>query len=170
MYLSPYIPALETERFFPHKRNAIKPPFFTALARKPLPAYPGVLSTFISLCPYLLPSINMVKNDANLSPTKRPSIRLKISCGSSNISNSEVVSASGQSFGQSLYSISSNSKCTTLVSCKNNVKIATVNWDRSSPCMVFRRKKIKCKDWLPLARPDTEYVPCLRCCYSLLSF
>jgi hypothetical protein len=23
--------------------------------------------------------------------------------------------------------------------------------------MVFRRKKIKCKEWLPLAGPETEY-------------
>ena len=105
-----------------------------------------------------MPSIDMI-NDANRRrPIKRPSIRLKISCGSSNISNSEVVSASGQS----LYSISSNSKYTTLVSCKNNVEVATVNWDRSSPRMVFRRKKMKCKEWLPLAGPDTEYVSSLR--------
>ena len=97
-------------------------------------------------------------NDVHL--TKRPSVKLKISCGGFNISNSEVVSASGQS----LYAISSNSKSTTLVSCKNNVEVATVDWDRSSPRMVFQRKKMKCKEWLPLAGPDTEYVPGLRYC------
>ena len=97
-------------------------------------------------------------NDAHLN--KRPSVKFKISCSSSDISNSEVVSASGQS----LYSISSNSKSTTLVSCKNNIEVATVNWDRSSPRMVFRHKKMKCKEWLPLAGPDTEYVLSLRYC------
>ncbi|KAH9024019.1 hypothetical protein EDB83DRAFT_2428698 [Lactarius deliciosus] len=39
-----------------------------------------------------------------------------------------------------------------------NSVIATVEWDRSSPRMVFRGKKIKCKEWLPLAGPDTECV------------
>jgi hypothetical protein len=101
-------------------------------------------------------------NDVHL--TERPSVKLKIPGGSSNIFNSVIVSASGQS----LYSISSNSKHTTLVSCKNNAEVATVEWDRSSPRMVFRRKKMKCKEWLPLAGPDTEYVP--RVCYSLMSF
>ncbi|KAF8495570.1 hypothetical protein F5888DRAFT_565572 [Russula emetica] len=85
-------------------------------------------------------------------PTERPSVKLKIPGGSSNISNSVVVSASGRS----LYSISSNSKRTTLVSCRDNVEVATVDWDRSSPRMVFLRKKMKCKEWLPLAGPDTE--------------
>jgi hypothetical protein len=95
-------------------------------------------------------------NDTHL--TERPSVKLKIPGGSSDIFNSVVVSASGQS----LYSISSNSKCTTLVSCRDNVEVATVQWDRSSPRMVFRRKKMKCKEWLPLAGPDTEYVPGFR--------
>ncbi len=100
----------------------------------------------------------------NTHLTERPSVKLRIPGGSSNIINSVVVSASGQS----LYSISSNSKRTTLVSCRDNVEVATVEWDRSSPRMVFRRKKMKCKEWLPLAGPDTEYVPVLRCC--LMSF
>lgn len=94
-------------------------------------------------------SVTLV-NDAHL--TERPSVKLKIPGGSSDIFNSVVVSASGQS----LYSISSNSKRTTLVSCRDNVEVATVEWDRSSPRMVFRRKKMKCKEWLPLAGPDTE--------------
>lgn len=101
-------------------------------------------------------------NDAR--HTERPSVKLKIPGGGSNIFNSVVVSASGQS----LYSISSNSKRTNLVSCRDNVEVANVEWDRSSPRMVFRRKKMKCKEWLPLAGPDTEYVPGLR--YRLLSF
>ena len=104
-------------------------------------------------------SVTLV-NDAHL--TERPSVKLKIPGGSSNIFNSVVVSASGQS----LYSISSNSKRTTFVSCRDNVEVASVEWDRSSPRMVFRRKKMKCKEWLPLAGPDTEYV--LGLCYCLM--
>ena len=104
------------------------------------------------------PTSATLVNNARLRVNERPSVKLKISGGSSNISNSEVVSPSGQS----LYSISSNSKRTTLISCRDNVEIATVEWDRSSPRMVFRRKKMKCKEWLPLAGPDTEYVPSLR--------
>jgi hypothetical protein len=99
-------------------------------------------------------------NDAAAHLAERPSVKLKIPGGGSDIFNSMVVSASGQS----LYSISSNSKRTTLVSCKDNVEVATVEWDRSSPRMVYRRKKMKCKEWLPLAGPDTEYVPSLHYC------
>ncbi|KAH9987181.1 hypothetical protein BJV77DRAFT_1026686 [Russula vinacea] len=89
-------------------------------------------------------------NSAHL--TERPSIKLRIPGGGSNIVNSAVVNAAGQS----LYSISSNSKRTTFVSCKDKVEVATVEWDRASPRMVFRRKKMRCKEWLPLAGPDTE--------------
>ena len=96
-------------------------------------------------------SVTLV-NDAHL--TERPSVKLKIPGGSSNIFNSVVVSASGQS----LYSISSNSKQTTLVSCRDNVEVATVEWDRSSPRMVFRRKKMKCKEWLKITGPDNKYI------------
>ena len=97
---------------------------------------------------------------------KRPSVKFKIPCGKSNILNSAVVNAAGQS----LFKISSNSKRTTFVACKNNVEVATVQWDRSSPRMVFRRKKMKCKEWLPLAGPRTEYkhVPLTACCHSEL--
>ncbi len=105
-------------------------------------------------------------NDAHLTE-RRPSIKLKLlkipGGSSNNIFNSVVVGASGQS----LYSIASNSKRTTLVSCRDDVEVATVEWDRPSPRMVFRRKKMKCKEWLPLAGPDTEYVPGLR--YRLMS-
>jgi len=83
----------------------------------------------------------------------RPSVKLKITRGQSDIANSVVVDAAGQS----LYSISSNSKRTTVVACKNNVEVASVEWDRSSPRMVFHRKKMKCKEWLPLVAPETEY-------------
>lgn len=86
-------------------------------------------------------------------PNDRPSIKLKIPCGKSNIFNTVVI----DSAGQSLYSISSTSKRTTLVSCRNSAEVATVEWDRSSPRMVFRRKKMRCKEWLPLAGPETEY-------------
>ena len=179
-----------TERFCAHKR---RPPFFSALERKPLP-YSQLL---LLSAPFRLASTGMaaaavyttqvsageslhvrrqasplpipirvtlpVANDAHL--TKRPSVKLKIPGGSSNIFNSVVVTSES---GQSLYSISSNSKCTTLVSCKHNVEVATVEWDHSSPRMVFRHKKVKCKEWLPLAGPDTECVPGLR--YCLMSF
>ena len=84
---------------------------------------------------------------------ERPSVKLKITCGKSDIVNSVVINAAGQF----LYSISSNSKRTTMVACKNNIEVASVEWDRSSPRMVFRRKKMKCKEWLPLAAPETEY-------------
>ncbi|KAI9464777.1 hypothetical protein F5148DRAFT_173825 [Russula earlei] len=84
--------------------------------------------------------------------TERPSIKLKIPSGSSNIVNSEVVDEAGQA----LYSISSTSKRTTLVAARDNAKVATIEWDRSSPRMVFRRKKMKCKEWLPLAGPETQ--------------
>ena len=95
---------------------------------------------------------------------QRPSVKLRIPRGKSNIVNSVVVNASGQS----LYSISSNSKRTTVVACKNDVEVATVEWNRSSPRMVFRRKKVRCKEWLPLARPETEYdpPPLPACCHS----
>jgi hypothetical protein len=100
-------------------------------------------------------------NNAHL--TERPSVRLRIPGGSSNIVNSVVVNAAGQS----LYSISSNSKRTTLASSRDNVEVATVEWDRSSPRMVFRRRKMRCKEWLPLAGPDTEYVPIFSHCLML---
>ena len=87
--------------------------------------------------------------------TERPSLKLRIPSGASNILNSVVVNAAGQS----LYSITSNFKHTTLVSCMDNVEVATVQWDRSSPRMVFRHKKIKCKTWLPLTGPQNEYMP-----------
>ncbi|KAF8467537.1 hypothetical protein DFH94DRAFT_291133 [Russula ochroleuca] len=50
----------------------------------------------------------------------------------------------------SLYRVSSSSNQTTLHSYRDNVEVANIRWDRSSPRMVFRRKKIKCKAWLPL--------------------
>ncbi|KAH9967842.1 hypothetical protein BC827DRAFT_1168484 [Russula dissimulans] len=83
---------------------------------------------------------------------ERPSIKLKISRGRSNIDNSIIVDAAGQT----LFSIKSNSRRTVLASCKNNVEIAKVKWNRVSPCMVFRGKKMTCEEWLPLARPDSE--------------
>jgi hypothetical protein len=91
------------------------------------------------------------------APSERPSIKLKIAGGKSNIVNSVVIDA----IGQSLYTISSNSKRTTVVACKKNIEVATVEWDRSSPRMVFRRRKLRCKEWLPLAAPETdsEYKP-----------
>ena len=90
----------------------------------------------------------------NAHDTERPSLKLKFPSGASNILNSLVVNPAGQS----LYSILSNSKHTTLVSCSDNVEIASVQWDRSSPRMVFRGKKWKCRYWLPRTAPEDEYV------------
>jgi len=101
--------------------------------------------------PYASPTAPLV-NTAHLN--ERPSVKLKIPSGKSNILNSAVLDAAGKS----LYTISINSKRTTFVPCKDNLEIATVQWDRTVPRMVFRRKKMKCKDWLPLARPGTESV------------
>ncbi|KAF8498220.1 hypothetical protein F5888DRAFT_231819 [Russula emetica] len=89
-------------------------------------------------------------NDAHY--TERPSLKLNLPCGASNVLNSAVINAAGQS----LYSISSTSKHTTMVSCKDNVEVATVQWDRHSPRMVFRRKKMKCKEWLKRVDPDSD--------------
>ena len=81
----------------------------------------------------------------NAHETERPSLKLTFPSGGSNILNCLVVNTAGQS----LYSILSNSKRTTFVSCSDNVEIASVQWDRSSPRMVFHHKKWKCKYWLP---------------------
>jgi len=97
-------------------------------------------------------------NDSHAQYTERPSLKLSFPCGASNVLNSSVINA----VGQSLYSISSNSKHTTMISCRDNVEVATVQWDRHSPRMVLRRKKIKCKEWLKLAGPDNEYMPVSR--------
>ncbi|KAF8498219.1 hypothetical protein F5888DRAFT_1634130 [Russula emetica] len=99
--------------------------------------------------PITFPSPTLV-NDAHY--TERPPLKLSFPCGASNVLNSAVINAAGQS----LYSISSNSKHTTMVSCKDNVEVATVQWDRHSPRMVFRRKKMKCKEWLKRSQPDDD--------------
>jgi hypothetical protein len=86
---------------------------------------------------------------------ERPSVKFKIPSGKSNLLNSAVVDAAGRP----LYITSSNSKRTAFVACKDNVEIATVQWDRAVPRMVFRQKKMKCRDWLPLTGPGSESVP-----------
>jgi hypothetical protein len=92
--------------------------------------------------------------------TERPSLKLTIPGGVSNILNSTVVDAAGQP----LYSTLSDSKSTKLVSYREpeNVEVATIQWDRQSPRMVFRRKKMKCKEWLKLSGPNNEYMPISR--------
>jgi hypothetical protein len=94
----------------------------------------------------------------NVHYTERPSLKLIFPCGASNILNSAVVDAASQS----LYTISSNSKKTTMVSCRDNVQVAKVWWDRQSPQMAFRGKKMKCKNWLKQAGSNDEYVPVSR--------
>ena len=86
---------------------------------------------------------------------RRPSLKLSFPSGASNILNSAVIHAAGRSF----YSISSNSRRTTILSCRGNVKVAIVQWDRHSPRMVFCHKNMKCKKWLKLAEPNNEYIP-----------
>jgi hypothetical protein len=105
---------------------------------------------------------------ASLSPTlfndthhtERPPLKLRIPGGASNILNSTVVDTAGQP----LYSTLSDSKRTKLVSYRDNAEpeVATIQWDRHSPRMVFRRRKMKCKEWLKLAGPDSEYMPISR--------
>ena len=91
--------------------------------------------------------------------TERSSLKLSFPCGASNTLDSAVINAAGQS----IYSISSYSKRTTMLSCKGNIRVATIQWDRHSPRMVFRRKKTKCKEWLKLAGLNNEYVPVSHC-------
>ncbi|KAF8260368.1 hypothetical protein EI94DRAFT_1789994 [Lactarius quietus] len=83
---------------------------------------------------------------------ERPSIELKFSSSGANIVNAVVVDPAGHT----LYSVSSNSKRTKLLSHSDNTEVATIDWDRSSPRMVFRGKKMKCKEWLARAGPETE--------------
>jgi hypothetical protein len=83
---------------------------------------------------------------------ERPSIELKISSRGAKILNAVVV----DSAGRPLYTISGDESHTKLLSQRDNTKVATIDWDRSSPRMVFRGKKFKCKEWLPRAEPDTE--------------
>ena len=100
---------------------------------------------------------------ASLSPTlvndthhtERQPLKLRIPGGASNILNSTVVNTAGQP----LYSTLSDSKHTKLVSYRDNVEVATIQWDHHSPRMAFRRKKMKCKEWLKLAGPNNEYMP-----------
>ena len=83
---------------------------------------------------------------------ERPSIELKISNRGTKIVNAVVVGPAGRP----LYSITSDSKHTKLLCHKDNTEVATVDWDRSSPRMVFRGNKFKCKEWLSRAGPETE--------------
>ena len=85
---------------------------------------------------------------------ERPSIELKISRHGASILNAVVIDPAGRP----LYTISSNGSRKTLLSHRNGTEVATIDWDRSSPRMVFRGKKVKCKEWLPRTGPDTEYV------------
>ncbi|KAN0140891.1 hypothetical protein V8E53_001335, partial [Lactarius tabidus] len=83
---------------------------------------------------------------------ERPSIELKISGSGPEILNAVVT----DSTDRPLYSISSDESRTTLLMQKDSTGVATIDWDRSSPRMVFRGKKAKCKEWLLRAGPETE--------------
>ena len=93
-------------------------------------------------------------NDAHNIERPSPLLKLSFTCSASNILNSAVINAAGQS----LYSISSDSKRTTMVSCRDNAEVASIQWDRYSPRMVFRCKKMKCKEWLKRAEPGSKYI------------
>jgi hypothetical protein len=136
------------------------PPMATSSSKSPA----GIHSLPTSHGPVSPPSSPQSATFVNTAPviSERPSVKLKVIGGKFDILNSVVVNTAGQS----LYSISSDSKRTTMVTCKDNVEIATVNWNRSSPRMVFRGKTVKCKEWLPLTGPETEYkrTPLPSCC------
>jgi hypothetical protein len=89
---------------------------------------------------------------------ERPSLKLRVPGGASNILNATVVDTAGRF----LYSTLSDSKRTKLVSYRDNIEVANIQWDRRSPRMVFREKKMKCKEWLKLAGPNNEYMPISR--------
>ncbi|KAF8257317.1 hypothetical protein EI94DRAFT_1709256 [Lactarius quietus] len=84
---------------------------------------------------------------------ERPSIELKFSSSGAKIINAVVVDLAGHP----LYSVTSNTKRTKFLSHRDNSEVANVNWNRSSPRMVFRGKKVKCKEWLARAGPETEF-------------
>jgi len=83
---------------------------------------------------------------------ERPSIELKVSSSGAKIANAVVVDPAGRP----LYTISSDSKHTKLLMHKDNTEVATIEWDCQSPRMIFRGRKLKCKEWLSRAGPDTE--------------
>jgi hypothetical protein len=144
----------------PHSHLVLRPPLYS-LSATPMAIYATQLSATarkpqhthghgpVSRTP--TPVNATLVNTAHHA--ERPSVKLKITRGKSDIIMSVVIDAAGQS----LYSISSNSRRTTVVACKNNVEVANVEWNRSSPRMVFRRKKMKCKEWLPLVAPEAKY-------------
>ena len=107
----------------------------------------------LSLATSLSPT---VANDTH--HTENPPLKLRIPGGASNILNSTVVDTASQP----LYSTLSDSKRTKLVSYRGNVEVASIQWDRHSPRMVYRGKKMKCKEWLKLAGPNNEYMPISR--------
>jgi hypothetical protein len=107
----------------------------------------------LSLAASLSPTL--INNDHH---TERQPLKLRIPGGASNILNSTVVDTAGQP----LYSTLSDSKRTKLVSYRDNVEVATIQWDHHSPQMAFRHKKMKCKEWLKPAGPNNEYMPISR--------
>ena len=156
-----------------HKRIAVGPVLVQCFDSSMAPAPATAISSYSSegdpfthrYGPMSPPPASPTATLANaVHCNERPSSMLKIPGGKSNILNSVV----GDAAGQSIYTISSNSKRTTFVACQNNVEVATVQWDRSSPRMVFRGKKIKCKEWLLTSGLGTEYKPLFS--YFLLSF
>ena len=101
--------------------------------------------------PSPIPSSSASSLDATRH-NERPSIQLKFSNSGAKIVNAIVVDPAGRP----LYTISSDSKRTKLLF--HSTEVATVDWDHTSPRMVFRGKKVKCKEWLRRVGPKTEYV------------
>ena len=108
-------------------------------------------TTLVEPTPSLAPSSSDEPND------ERPSIELKISRCGAKILNTVVV----DSADRPLYFISSDECRTVVLAERDGSRVATIDWDRQSPRMVFRGRKVKCKEWLPRARPNSECVPIL---------
>ena len=141
-----------------HKRTPVESSLFV-LCQQPsskglnLPSFSSALIAMSAASRSRSPTL---VNDTH--HTERPLLKLRIPGGASNILNSTVVDTAGRP----LYSTLSNSKRTKMISCSDSVEVATIKWDRHSPRMVFRRKKMKCKEWLKLAGPDNKYIPISR--------
>jgi hypothetical protein len=166
-----------TSVFFPSPSESILPNFASLYPLSPLSIAMAAASdtTQVSADKYLphRPPSPTTSLATSLSPTlvdkssytERPSLKICfpiiIPSGSSPYFI-EIVDIEVFLTPMSLYRVSSSSNQTTLHSYRDNVEVANIRWDRSSPRMVFRRKKIKCKAWLPLTgtgpQKDSEYI------------
>ena len=100
------------------------------------------------------PTPSLAPSGSNEPSDERPSIELKISRCGAKIINAVVV----DSADRPLYFISSDESRTVVLAERDGSRVATIDWDRQSPRMNFRGRKVKCKEWLPRAGPNTECV------------